>query len=315
MIRKCHLRPARQLAMHYRVLRAICLVAATGVVATGCSVAPSPMGELEVEARARDYSSRLTQDQEPISGAIDLYEAMSRALKFNLDQRVEEMETALRLKELDLSHYNALPNIIANSGYFARNNDSASSSFNVLTGTQNFGASTSQERSMVSRDITFSWNILDFGLSYVRARQAADKFLIAQEMRRKVVHRVIEDVRTAYWRAVSGEVLLGKLKSLEARVKAAQSSSKLIASERSASPITAVTYERELVEIKRVINELVRDLAVAKTQLSALMNVMPGTSFSLTVPPRQQVKLKLNQSIDQLVHTALTHRAELKEVW
>lgn len=63
------------------------------------------------------------------------------------------------------------------------------------------------------------------------------------------MHRVIEDVRTAYWRAISGERLLVKLRELEGRVKRAQASAKSIAAERSTSPITAVTYERELVEI------------------------------------------------------------------
>lgn len=281
----------------------------------GCAISPEPLAEVEVSAKAEDHQRRVDAGQEPIAGALDLYEAMARALKYNLDHRVEAMDAALRLKELDLNHFNMLPNAVANSGYMARNNYNASSSFNVLTSTQNFGASTSQEKAIATRDIAFTWNVLDFGLSYVRARQAADKYLISREMRRKVVHRVIEDVRTAYWRAVSGESLLAKLKVLESRVKSAQQASKLIAEERSTSPITAVTYERELVEIKRVVHELERDLIVAKTQLSALINVKPGMPFNLVVPKRTKLNLALNSSVDQLVTTALENRAELREVW
>lgn len=281
----------------------------------GCAVSPAPLSESDVETKAADFARRVDADQEPLAGALDLYEAMARALKYNLDHRVEAMEAALRLKELDLSHFNMLPNVVANSGYLARNNYHAASSFNVLSSTQNFGASTSQEKAYSTRDVTFSWNILDFGLSYVRAQQAADKFLIANEMRRKVVHRVVEDVRTAFWRGVSGDVLLAKLKTLEARVKGAQESSRLIAAERSTSPITAVTYERELVEIKRVIHELERDLSVAKTQLAALINVRPGTQFRLSIPKRNKVALTLNHSAEHLVKMALHNRAELKEVW
>lgn len=100
------------------------------------------------------------------------------------------------------------------------------------------------------------------------------------------MHRVIEDVRTAYRRTISGEHLLVKLRRLEGRVRRAQASSKSIAAERNTSPITAVTYERELVEIRRSIQELERELVVAKTQLAALMNLKPGTSFIVVAPKR-----------------------------
>ncbi len=285
-----------------------------GLVLPGCAVSPAPLTETELSARAADHLGRVTAVQEPVVGAIDLYEAMARALKYNLDHRVEVMDAALRSHELNLAHYGLLPNVVVNSGYAARDNFAASSSYNVLTNTQNFGASTSQEKNISTADVAFSWNILDFGLSYVRARQSADKYLIAQETGRKVMHRVIEDVRTAYWRAISGERLLVKLRELEGRVKRAQASAKSIAAERSTSPITAVTYERELVEIRRTIQELERDLVVAKSQLAALMNLGPGTKFAL-VAPRRYAGLTLDQPVKDMIWIAMTNRAELKDVW
>ena len=291
-----------------------CTASATLVSLTGCAISPTPLHEAEISANAADLLGRVTADQEPVAGAIDLYEAMARALKYNLDHRVEVMDAALRRRELNLSHYNLLPSLVANSGFAARDNIAASSSYNILTNTQNFGASTSQEKQIQSSDVAFSWNILDFGLSYVRARQSADKYLISQEGRRKVMHRVIEDVRTAYWRAVSGEHLLVKLHRLEGRVRRAQSSSKAIAAERNTSPIAAVTYERELVEIKRAIQELERELVVARTQLAALMNLKPGTPFALVAPKRYS-GLVLTLPVKDMIWTAVTNRAELKEVW
>jgi outer membrane protein TolC len=280
----------------------------------GCAVTPLVLGEGEISAKATDQLARVTADQEPVTGAIDLYEAMARALKYNLDHRVEAMDAALRARELDFAHYSLLPNLVASSGYAARDSFAASSSFNVITNNQNFGASTSQEKQISTSDVAFSWNVLDFGLSYVRARQSADKYLISQETRRKVMHRVIEDVRTAYWRTITGERLLVKLHALEGRVKRAQSSAKSISTERNTSPITAVTYERELVEIKRTIQELERDLVVANTQLAALMNLKPGTKFKL-VAPRRYAGLVLRQPVKDMIWTAMNNRAELKEVW
>ena len=174
-----------------------------------------------------------------------------------------------------------MPNVVANSGYAGRDNYNASSSLNLVNNTQNFGASTSQEKEIKSADIGFSWNVLDFGLSYVRARQSADKVLVQEETRRKVIHRVVEDVRSAYWRAISAERLMERLSSLEGETRSALAETRKLYTERQTSPITALTYERELVEIKQKIGEIQRDLNTAKSQLAALMNLRPGTKFTL----------------------------------
>lgn len=289
-------------------------VSSIAIFAAACSIAPKSLEPGEIAAKADNQQERIVANQEPVGGPISLYEAMARALKYNLDHRVEAMEASVRMKELDLAHFALLPNAVASSGYAARNNFNAASSQNVITGQQSLASSTSQERQIVTADVTFSWNVLDFGLSYIRARQAADKYLIAEEMRRKVVHRLLEDVRTAYWRAISGERLIARLNLLERRVRAAQSKSRSISDDRQTSPITAVTYERELVEIKRTIQELQRELAVAKTQLASLMNLKPGTKFTM-IAGRRAGGLQIRMPVQTMITTALENRAELRDVW
>lgn len=297
-----------------RTPTSIVVAAAFALAATGCAITPNPLSDQEISNLASSGFAHLTIDQEPVSGPIDLYEAMARAIKYNLDHRVEEMNAALRVSELDLAHYNLLPNAVAGSGYAARNNDNASNSVNILTHQESLATSTSQERRMSTADMSFSWSILDFGLSYVRARQAGDKLLIAEETRRRVVNRIIEDVRAAYWRALSADRLIQRLGALENRIRRAQANARSTSNERQTSPITAVTYERELVEIKRTIQELQRDLSVARTQLAALMNLKPGTHFALA--GGQAAKLpRLNMSVDAMISTALQNRSELREVW
>ena len=207
--------------MHRRLSRKGVIALLTTLLLGGCAISPVALTEDEVTAGAQDKLARVTSEQEPVTGAIDLYQAMARALKYNLDHKVEVFESSLRVSELDLAHFNLLPNAVANAGYAARDNHLASSSLNLVTNTPNFGASTSQDQRLRTGDLTFSWHVLDFGLSYIRARQAADKALIAEESRRKVVHRLMEDVRTAYWRAFSAQKLVGKLAQLERRTRQA----------------------------------------------------------------------------------------------
>lgn len=281
----------------------------------GCSVNPKPMSRSELAFRADDYRLRVTANQEPLNGPVNLYEAMARALKYNLDRRVEMMETALRGRELKLARHDMLPRLVANGGYAGRNNYSGASSMSLLTKTQSLEPSTSSEREVFSADLQLSWDILDFGLSYIRAKQAADEVLIAEEQKRKVVNRIIEDVRTAYWRAVSSQRLARKLRRLQGDVERELGKSRDLEKREQTSPLTALTFQRELVEIKQEIQRLDRELYVAKLQLAALMNLDPGRDFQISVPRRlNNVAVLSIKSRSEMVQIALENRPELREV-
>jgi len=88
----------------------------------GCAVKPIPLTPDEVESRVKEDRAVLTKDQEPLTGPVDLYGAMARALKYNLDARVELMHKMLAQTQLDLSHYAMLPRLAANAGFDGRNN-------------------------------------------------------------------------------------------------------------------------------------------------------------------------------------------------
>lgn len=304
------------MGVHCRKLVIVCIV---GLGVGGCAITPSPLDESTLTMMADDKLARVTAEQEPIGGAIGLYEAMARALKYNLDYRVELYQRSLRIEELNLAHYNLLPGLVANSDFPRRDSFSASTSRIVVDDElgppgafQNFN--TSQDKQRRTADIELSWHVLDFGLSYVRAKQAADKVLLAEETKRKVANRIIEDVRTAFWRAVTAERLLSRLRRLEGRAARALASSRTVSREAETSPITALTYERELIGIKRTIHELRRDLSIAKTQLAALMNVRPGTPLRLKRPSQRVRSLVLPGKPNDMIWTAMHHRPELREV-
>ena len=151
-------------------------------------------------------------------------------------------------------------------------------------------------------------------MSKVRAEQAADEVLIAAENRRKIINRVIEDVRTAYWRAVSADRLVAGLRRLEGRTKKALRNSQSLQRSGEASPLTALTYQRELVEIQQRIQRLQKDLSLAKMQLAALMNVRPGESFTLAQPSRGVHDNKLNLSAEEMVFAAMENRPEIRDI-
>lgn len=280
----------------------------------GCAVIPSPLKHEEIQASVDSSVKRVAANQEPISGPVSLYEAMARALKYNLDYRVELMSQALRLSEFELSRYDMLPQLVANAGYNSRSNYAGSRSMTLVDPYSVSNPSTSAEKNIFTSDLTLSWDILDFGLSYVRANQKADEALGTMEQRRKIANRIVEDVRTAYWRAVSAERLLSKMKELERTVREALDESRVLERKGTTSPLAALTFQRELIQIRAELQRLQRDLVVSKRQLGALMNVPPDQDFQLQLPPRQSVSPTIDMNAGEMVTSALYHRPELREV-
>ena len=272
-----------------------------GLLITGCTVKTEPLTPQANAAFAQDKLMRVTANQEPVTGSIDLYEAMARALKYNLDTKVEIMEAALKTREADLVSYSALPKVVAGAGYDGRNEGDPSTP-------------STRDPDVNNADLTFSWNILDFGLSYVRAKQAADQALIQDEMKRRIVNKVIEDTRTAYWRAVSYQRLVGRMRALEGRVAVALRDTRGLSSGGESSPLVALTYERELIEVKREIELLEGELRVAKSQLAALMNIDPASKFTLAAPGRAPMKLGVPDDIREMYRIAAENRPEMREV-
>lgn len=281
---------------------------------SACALVPKPFSDEYFREQAQQDKNAVIEGQEPVERPISLYEAFARALKYNLDFRLELEQKALAQKELNLSRYELLPQFVANLNFDSRSNFSGATSQSLLSGRQSLEPSTSSERDVYSNELRLSWNILDFGLSYLRAKQAGDSVLIAEEQKRKVVNRIIQDVRTAYWRAVSNDRLIIKLEELIKKVNIAIEESREVETKKLDRPLTALTYQRELISIKRELGALQRELSLAKIQLAALMNLRPDQEYKLVIPERTNKVKKLDFSPQLMEQLALELRPEIREL-
>jgi len=284
------------------------------LVLTGCVVTPRPLTEAEFERRAGKDLGKMFENQEPVTGPITLSEAMARAIKYNLDHRLKMMETALARANLKAVQFEELPRLTASAGYHQRSNDSGGVSQSIQTRTQSLVASTSQERVRVTGEVAVAWNLLDFGISYARAQQQADQVMIAMERRRKVMQNIIQDVRYAWWRAVSAEILLAELKKLMKRATTALARSEEMEKATIQSPRQALEYQRDLLEDIRQLWQLVQQLSMAKTELAALINLKPGMPFHVAIPKDAFRRVvALHPDMRALERLALVNRPELRQ--
>ncbi len=282
------------------------------LVVSGCAVTSDPIERSVSEQRARTDLQNMYKDQEPLSGPLTLHQAMARAVKYNLEGRLKIMEEALAKRQLDLASFDMLPRMALDAGYVGRNNVNASSSQSVETGTQSLEPSTSQDRDREVADLTMVWNVLDFGVSYISAKQAGDQRLIVQERRRKVINTIVQDVRSAYWRAMAAERLLKQIDSLMARVEAARDNSQSMSEQRIGDPVQALGYQRSLIQATRQLEEQRRALSLAKTELATLINLPLGTELTLATQDEYTIP-ELKVDLARLEQEALASRPELRE--
>jgi len=279
---------------------------------SGCAVTSEPIERSVSEQRAKSDLQGMYKDQEPLRGPLTLHQAMARAVKYNLEGRLKIMEEALAKRQLDLASFDMLPRMALDAGYVGRNNVNASSSQSVRTGTQSLEPSTSQDRDREVADLTMVWNVLDFGVSYISAKQQGDQRLIVQERRRKVINTIVQDVRSAYWRAMAAERLLKQIDSLMARVQTARDNSQTLSDQRIGDPVQSLGYQRSLIEATRQLEEQRRALSLAKTELATLINLPLGTPLTLATDDRYQIP-ELKVDLAKLEQEALTSRPELRE--
>lgn len=281
-------------------------------VLSGCAVAPHAITSDERKAQISADKESMFAGQDAISGPITLEDAIARALKYNLDNRLKLMEEALSAKQLDVANFNLLPKLTANAGYSDRNNEAGSSSMDLITGKRLPTSSTSQDKSHTATDLTFSWNILDFGVSYFQAKQQADQGLILQERRRKVVQTMTQQVRQAYWQAVGAQLLEEKINDVMGTAEKALTDSRTIENERLRSPLESLNYQRQMLDMVRQLESIRDELTQAKPRLASLMNLPPNADFKVIVPSQLEVPT-VTAELSKMEEMALQNRPELME--
>ncbi len=280
---------------------------------TSCANTPTPLNNNDVKIRIEEDKKTITVEQESIDHPITVWEAMARAIKYNLDHRVKQMEIALAQRIEDVSHRSLLPTIALQAGYSVRNNYSGGISQSLITGRQSLEPSTSQEKGHYTAGLRMAWNVLDYTINRLSAEQASTEVFIAQERRRRVIHNVLGDVQDAYWQALVAQNLLDPVNTLLADAQAALKKSRTLESRAIQNPEIALQYQKRLLETLRQLFKLREELSLAKIQLATLINIPPGTEFELAVPDNYPEVPELNINLTQLENYALQSQPELRE--
>ena len=285
-----------------------------------CARSPKPVSLLETEERAKKDILKIEQIKKDNKSweenlEIDLYTAIALAIKNNKELKIKLLESALANRQLEKIKFEMLPSIATNAGYSGSERYTASSSATVATsdlaGGMGSSYSTSRDREVNTQDIGFTWNALDFGLSYIRAGQNSNRYLIAEEMERKAEHNIVREVIKSYWNTLSADKLIRKYDPLLTEVDKALNDSQKIEELLLTKPMDALLYQKELLDIQRALQSQKQIFIDSRIQLGVLMGLLPNQKFK--VIPTNNPLTVLDMSLKGMEEYALINRPELIE--
>ena len=290
----------------------LALALASLLLLGGCSVVPTPLDDTERSARATEDQAKLFEAQEPLAGPLTLAQALDRGIRYNLDHRVRLMEETLASGALEVSRYDLWPQLMAQAGYTARDSYAASESVSIQSRQTSLEPSFSTEKEQGLGGLRFSWNILDFGVSYAQAQQRADEVLVVAELRRKAEQNLALDIQTAWWRVAAAQRSAAEIETLLVQAEEALGKSDQSIQSKLNPPLKALTMQKGLLELINRLAQLRKEARLAKVQLAGLINLPPGTAFEVAPMPEAlpQAPALAVQDMERL---ALTSRPELRE--
>lgn len=290
----------------------LCMSAA--LTLTACSVHTEKVTIEEQVIQAHADHITMFANQEPVTQAITLEEAMARAIKYNLKQRLVLMEEALQKDILASQSLKMLPSLAASAGWYGRDSAAASSSKSITTGEESLETSTSQDRHYSNAGLEASWNVLDFGLGYFNAKTQSNKLLSFEQQRRRIVANIIQQVRTAYWQAATAQRLHPQVQLILVQAKIALNNARQTQKQQLVTPLNSLRYQKSLLLIVRQLELVKAELATAKSNLASLMNLPPATNYLLTAIDDQQIQQPiLNYNLNDLEMMSMVKRPEISE--
>ncbi|HHC24403.1 MAG TPA: TolC family protein [Desulfobacterales bacterium] len=202
---------------------------------------------------------------------LTLNEAVSIGLENNLDIRISRVMADIATDDALVEKLKMLPQ----ANFSSRVSQSSATS------------ASDEDTLRRTASLALTWNVLDFGLSYIRARQSAISKEIRRMERLRQAQILTLDIASAYWKAVLAEQSLKKIRKIEHEINKYKTKAELMVSQRRLDPIASKAIEKKIVELAVTASNLQAEISGAKIDLCELMGVDPMTEFT---PARESFK-------------------------
>lgn len=227
-----------------------------------------------------------------VSKPLDMYMAMSLALKYNYSRRMVSYEQAII--ESGQIPVNRLPEVISRAGYVNTDNVSDTSS-----------------------ELKAVWNVLDISTVYYQTINPEFQKAIAYEQSRKVVHNIMQETRVLYWKSLMAQKLLPvmdeMIEFMTLEVDEMNIAAKDMAANGKDVKLEDVVKKREYMEAIKELSAVKRDAETAQSKLASFMGLHPSTEFKLVGKEYGNFEIPaVKNDLAGLEWLALTNRPEMR---
>lgn len=292
--------------MNEYIKRVVTSAVALGLAACS-SQSLSPVGAVT--------KSEILEQQEPLRASLSLGEAMARATLYNLDNRVQMMEHVIASGNADLEHFNMLPQLALNAGYFKRDREDLSSSKNAITGLASPATGTSSDREQVVGSLGETWSMLDLGIALVRSKQLQAREQAAQQRQRQSLQNILSETRYAFAKATIAQHTKKQVDAMLNEINVALADQQQVEQAGVLAPLDILRQQRNLLAVYNELLTLRQSLVSAERELNALISFAPGIDVALEPQAARAVPepLRLNsKELETLEMSALLMHPELR---
>lgn len=277
------------------------LMGLTVLLITSCSggynemSVPAPASYTDWDRAIRidaDMQSMYANMPSKIQKPIDMYMAFALALKYNYTRRLTSYQQSM--VEVGMSPENRLPEIFSSAGYVNTEN-----------------------RTAMDSELKLAWNILDISTVYYQSKDKLYQAGVAYEQSRKVIHNLMQEARTLYWKALSAQRMLplidDMMEYMSLDIDEMNSMTAELSKEGKSLSVGELDKKRSYMMAVKRLSALKRDLETANVRLASLMGFHPNTDFKLVGKEDGNYELpEIKSSLSEMEWVALNNRPELR---
>ena len=283
------------------------------LLATSGCISPIPNYCVERDHHAEYDAEELENNVRVPDHPLTLEEVLGIAMMRNLDIQLQRMEEVFQSEKVFAQKLRMLPDGIGTADMNNRDNNPAwfSRTVNLPGGPGPIGPFATQSTSKWQRtyDLTAAWNVIDFGLSYVRTQQEKNRFLLLEQKNLRARQNIVLDIFRAYYRAIVAQQAIVQSKVLIEALQKRQESLKAQISEQIVSEMQGLVNENRLLDLQIKLYAFDNEYKSAMTELLVLMGVVPGSCFTLAEVVFEKLKSPISASMNLSVLPSATDQS------
>lgn len=236
------------------------------------------------DTHAKSEQCLFNQDLVPAPISLTLEDCIEIALNRNLELQVKAWEASVQREIAFRETWRILPTLEAEYNNKGRNTSPGVSSKSLIPTIPPAPPSVSSEKNTQTTRYLFTWNLLDFGISYHLAQQEKNRTLILSREYERLRQNLVLSVVEEFWKAAATKEVAEKFKDLDERSEEQRNVLNRLIDQSILPEIASLDSQDEMLDVILDLKEFQRLHFLSMQKLTELLGLSPNQQIVLVVP-------------------------------